>query len=1203
MAATAEFDQGDADAAMPIEYASLILKPAPGLEQFLAEQQNPASANFRKWLSPEQFAARFGGSENDIKKITSWLRSQGLKVHDVARGRLWITFSGSASEINRAFQTRIRRYRVPTPEGPRMHFANATDPVIPEALAPIVSGFDGLHDFHPRAPQRDTRPIPAYNISSTTHRLAPDDFATIYNVKPLYAAGIDGTGQKIAVIGRTNISLSDVRTFRAIFKLPDNDPQVVLFGPQPDTNLNDQLEAHLDVQWAGAVAPNATIVYVNSRSVSTSVQYAIDQNIAPVITYSYGSCETADAVALSQRYLAQQANAQGITWIVASGDWGVATCDNQLGLTSLRQASKGPSVSRPASLPEVTAIGGTVFADGDGSGYWAGSNNGNGGSALGYIPEAVWNDPATTVLATGGGRSAYFAKPYWQTGPGVPNDGARDIPDISLSASALHVPYLVLQGGTLTAVGGTSAGAPAFAGVVALLNQALSGKSGAPQGGLGNINPSLYRMAQTKPSAFHDITDGDNRIPCAQSSPECVDGLVGYSAGPGYDLVTGLGTINAAELVNNWDFGTPSDMKLSADPANAGLDDDVQLTANLTVSGPAPTGSVTFLVDDSILGDALLTDGVARFKVPAQRLFGGASNGVVTAQYGGNEIYAGSGASATVTLKLPESGSTVVAAIAPNPVPQGPAGWSYTVSLTERNGVATKLTRFFVDGVDNSVNITGLGGGNIAAKGNVSLALRGVLAAPRDRVFEFGGQDADGREWSTRLTVPFVGPPGPQLTPQISLSSTPATGVMRNAQADAACPWSQQLTVHELSGFNVQLAAFTTGNTVADNLTSQISRIFGTTRLPPFGSLTGKLCFADLTPGAKTITIAGTAEAFSTVTSTIRLEYSASTPAAGEIAASPKALALSLPGAQSDTSETIALNLPAEARWSLSLAPNSRASAWLKVTPQSGTGPATLTVQATGAGLSNGAYLATILVETASIAQQYVSIPVSLTVGASDNVQITGIVNHASLDPGLAPGMLARINGTNLAGITRGATSTTLPLRLGAVSVTVNGISAPISSISPGQLSVQIPYEVGAGPAIVAVNNNGQLGAFLTEARAAAPGLYSVTDALFFPLTSATRGQNVIVRMTGDGDTTNPLPTGFAPAFGTATNRLPVPRLPVTVTVGDVPAKVDFVGIRAGSNGVSDLNFAIPAEAPTGTQSIVVTVGGVAAKPLTLEIR
>ncbi len=300
---------------MQISYATLHLTPAAGLDAFLAEQQTASSPNFHRWLTPEQFGDRFGLSKGDADKVRVWLESQGLKVHDVARGRLWITFSGNAAQVGRAFQTQIHRYNV----NGTMHFANVSAPRIPAAFQNAVSGVDGLHDFVPHPMHVAAQQQPGDNIGNG-HYLAPDDMATIYNISPLYQAGTDGTGQKIAVIGRTAISLSDLRTFRSTFHLAAKDPQLILFGTNPGIVAADLPESDIDLEWSGAIAPNADILFVYSTSITVSAQYAIDQNLAPVMTYSYGSCEAEGNT--NQRGVAQQANAQGITWFASSGDAG-----------------------------------------------------------------------------------------------------------------------------------------------------------------------------------------------------------------------------------------------------------------------------------------------------------------------------------------------------------------------------------------------------------------------------------------------------------------------------------------------------------------------------------------------------------------------------------------------------------------------------------------------------------------------------------------------------------------------------------------------------------------------------------------------------------------------------------------------------------------------------------------------------------------
>ncbi len=271
------------------------------------------------------------------------------------------------------------------------------------------------------------------------------------------------------------------------------------------------IEADLDLEWSGAIARNAKIYYVYGENAFEAAIIAVDNNIAPVISISYGGCEIDDPVSLF-RAVAQQANAQGITILSASGDAGAAGCDSQ-GLDPL--ATRGESVAFPADLPEVTGVGGTAFAEAGGN-FWAATNSANLSSALSYIPEIAWNESSQSngLGAGGGGVSALVSKPAWQAGPGVPNDNARDVPDIALSA-AIHDGYFITYQGSNFSVAGTSASSPSFAGILAILNQYQVTKGLQPAAGLGNINPQLYRLAQSAPTAFHDVTSGNNIVLCA----------------------------------------------------------------------------------------------------------------------------------------------------------------------------------------------------------------------------------------------------------------------------------------------------------------------------------------------------------------------------------------------------------------------------------------------------------------------------------------------------------------------------------------------------------------------------------------------------------------------------------------------------------------------------------------------------------------
>jgi len=434
--------------------------------------------------------------------------------------------------------------------------------------------------------------------------LIPGDFATIYNLNPLYTLGLDGAGQTIAVVGQTAVSLTDIDAFRSAAGLSKYDPTLFLV---PNTGASqtfntDLGEADLDIEWSGGVAKNAAILYVyvgnsSTKSVFDALQYAITNNVAPVISISYGNCEAAlgSSRVLTIQQWAQQANAQGQTISGPAGDEGAADCES----ASATSATHGLAVDVPAAIPEVTGVGGTEFtgdtqvcpSSGCSGGvapadtpYWSGSSSPTSGpSALMHIPEMSWNDSAASLAltppggldATGGGASTIFnSKPSWQTGPGVPNDGKRDVPDISLNASNFHDPYLICSGGSCTngfrdsnnnlnGVGGTSVGAPSFAGILAIMNQATQ------TAGQGNANTHLYSVAVSTPSAFHDIPAGSNNIvPCTAGSTGCpASHTIGFSTGPGYDQVTGLGSIDAFNLVTAWpQFSSAQTFSVGASP-------------------------------------------------------------------------------------------------------------------------------------------------------------------------------------------------------------------------------------------------------------------------------------------------------------------------------------------------------------------------------------------------------------------------------------------------------------------------------------------------------------------------------------------------------------------------------------------------------------------------------------------------------------
>src|SRR6266404_4258944 len=588
-----EFDRGAVADAQPVTRILLVLQRSAeqeaALRQLMEEQQSKNSPNYHAWLTPEQFGQQFGPADADVQAVTDWLTSHGFQNIKVAKGKTVVEFSGDAGQVRNAFGTEIRKYNVKGEE----HFANASDPQIPAALAPVVRGIRSLHNFHPKAQARqlgsfrrmetgEIRPLFTFtDVNGTFYGVGPADFAKIYNIPP---SGADGTGQSIAIVGQSNINLQDVIDFRSIFGLPAYAPgqlNVILNGPDPGLVSGDEGESDLDVEWAGAIAPAATINFVVTQSsltdaiagVDGSALYIVDNNIAPILSESYGACESALGSGGNAFYnsLWQQAAAEGITVVVSAGDNGAAGCDDPNSA-----ATSGVAVSGLASTPFNVAMGGTDFDDATTqTTFWNAANTSTTppvlASAKGYIPEITWNDSCAasgisgcagvsstaatinSVAGSGGPSSVYTGslKPSWQAGLG---DTARDLPDVSLfSSDGQNKSFYIVCGSdqdiagdtgcNLTnfstnspfhdfqAVGGTSAAAPTFAAIMALVNQ----KTGQRQ---GNANITLYSLAKSESFAscnstaglsggsastcvFNDVTKGNISVPCTGASTNC----------------------------------------------------------------------------------------------------------------------------------------------------------------------------------------------------------------------------------------------------------------------------------------------------------------------------------------------------------------------------------------------------------------------------------------------------------------------------------------------------------------------------------------------------------------------------------------------------------------------------------------------------------------------------------------------------------
>ncbi len=698
-----EFDQGVVADSQPMNRMLLLLQRSPeqqaALSNLMKEQLRKGSPNFHKWLTPEEFGKQFGPADEDIQTATAWLGSQGFQGIKMGPGHMVIEFSGTSGNVRNAFHTEMHHYLA---KG-EAHMANATDPQIPAALTPVVAGIRSLHNFKPQSHRRrggafersretgQVRPLfTGSDKSGPFFAIGPADFAAIYGITP---SGLTGAGQTIAIVGDSNINIQDIRDYRNFFGLLANDPNIILNGPDPGL-AGSEGEADLDVELSGGIAPNATIDFVVSEDTLTtagfdlSALFIVENNLAPVMSESFGACERDLGTAGNAFYKAlwEQAAAQGITVMVSAGDGGSDGCDD---FNTATVSTSGLGVSGTASTPFNVAVGGTDFDDvGKQPNFFKTSANNTTGtqeSALGYIPETTWNNscaatatsgPLTTctpgtqatlnIVGGSGGPSSCvnstvngntitclngYTKPTWQTGFG---DSVRDIPDVSLFASEgskSNSFYLICQrdavpaGGAAScatsgsfsflAVGGTSASSPAFAAIMAMINQ----KTGQRQ---GNANAVLYALAkaeasslakcnsssQTNPSVpppaacvFNDVTKGNDSVPCAGGSPNCsstaanTNGVLvdskkvpAFTTGAGYDLATGLGSVNVTNLANAWGtFETTLKPTATSVPTTMpasllGLKHGTQVTFDIAVvPSPAaagtPSGEVSLLTD------------------------------------------------------------------------------------------------------------------------------------------------------------------------------------------------------------------------------------------------------------------------------------------------------------------------------------------------------------------------------------------------------------------------------------------------------------------------------------------------------------------------------------------------------------------------------------------------------------------------------
>lgn len=610
------------------------------LDLLTKNQHTPGSPQFRQWLKPADLRA-YGPAQADIDKVVAWLTSHGLTVNGVSHSGMSIDFAGTAATVTASFRTSLHNV---TLRG-EAHVANVTAPSIPAALAPAVTGVT-LSNFFPKPALRHLAPgFTANTPDGTFYAVGAQDFATIYNITPLrgsnnyYGQPITGAGVTLAVVEQTQIKAGDWNHFRSIFGLSNYAGTLTQIHPGCSSPgfTGDEVEAAIDSEWSSAVAPDANIIEASCAGtppfefgVETTLQNLVENGTnATIFSISYEGEEIAFGYSFMQGWtnLLEEGAAQGIAIFVAAGDNGVSASRGGID-------TEGLFVNGLADSAYNVSVGGTDFYDtalNENSEYWRATNKSYGNSALSYVPEIPWdnscassilyqfngahnaisfcnsdyNGPLQNGVGGTGSQSVYYTKPDWQllTVPGMPNDGVRDQPDVSLFAANGIWGHFYLEcmsdpneGGVPcdyknsndllgSAYGGTSFGAPAFAGITALISETFG-----PGARLGNPAPEFYQIGQAQYTTplglsqcnatlgnktssacvFHNITAGNNAEPCYAKTANCgtskqstmgigvlktdIGGnpVIAYPAQSGYSLATGLGTVNVTNLLYSY---------------------------------------------------------------------------------------------------------------------------------------------------------------------------------------------------------------------------------------------------------------------------------------------------------------------------------------------------------------------------------------------------------------------------------------------------------------------------------------------------------------------------------------------------------------------------------------------------------------------------------------------------------------------------
>lgn len=1178
--AIAANDRGPLAPDTPMDHMLLQLKRSPEQEQaltkFVDELQTVGSPNYHNWITAQEFGQRFGLAPQDLATITGWLESHGFTINVVYPSGMMIDFSGNAGQVRQAFGTEIHSLDV----NGVMHFANFSDPKIPAALAPAVAGIVSLHNFLPHAMHKMRPNYTFTGTNGTFQAVVPPDLATIYNLNPLFTNGISGQGQTVVVIEDTNVfTTADWTTFRSTFGLSTfTSGSFTQVHPAPPTGTNnctnpgvngDDGEAILDAEYASAAAPSAAIQLASCANTSSfggliALQNLLNESATPpaVVSISYGECEAANGAASNAAFSSvySQAVTEGVSVFVSAGDEGAASCD-----ANETNATHGISVSGFASTPFNVAVGGTDFGDtfaGTNTTYWNATNTATFGSAKSYIPEIPWDDscagalvssfegfPApygttgfcnsstganfrTTGSGSGGpsgcasgnpttsgvvsGTCAGWAKPSWQVLVGVPNDGVRDLPDVSLfSSNGFWGHYFVFcysdpasgNGGApctgapsgWSGAGGTSFASPIIAGFQALINQ----KTGSRQ---GNPNPTYYSLAAAEygPSGdascnstlgngvssaciFYDVKQGDMDVNCTGTHncyiPSGTFGVLStsnsayqpaYGTTTGWDFATGIGTINVTNLVNAWPGANTPNFTISPSPASVTITQGG--TGGTSTISVAPTnsfsGSVTFSASGLPTGVTAAFSPNPSTSSTTLTLTASATAATGTATVTITGVSGSLSHSTSVSLTVNGTPNFTLAASPTSvTITQGAAGGTSTLTITPQNGFSAGVT----------LAASGLPSGVTAAFSTNPATTTSTLTLTASATATVGAATVTITGTSGSLSHTATVSITVNASPNFSLAASPSSVTISQGAAGTST-----VTITRLNGFTASVTMSASG------LPSGVTAAFS----PNPGTTTSRLTLtasATASPGPATVTITGTSGSL-THTTTVSLTVNAAPNFA--LSASPTSVSVTKGGSGTSAititpqngftgSVTFAASgLPSGVSAAFSPNPGTTSSTLtLKASAFAAATTATVTITGTSGSLSHTTTLNLTVTTTATANFSMAASPTSLTItkgaaGGTSALTITrlnGFTGNVTLSAsGLPSGVTAAFSpnpATTTSTLTLTASSTATA---GTATVTVTGTSGTLTHTATISLTVSAATTPGftltASPASVSVS-------------------------------------------------------------------------------------------------------------------------------------